>query len=135
MDYEKLAHSRLPIPPLSEQTAIARYLDHADRRVQRYIGAKRKLVKLLEEQKQAIIQQAVTGQIVFVPLRDASDPETGQRYTVRPLQERKGEGGRLLAPREDHPRARQSGLRADRAHRRGRGKLQVIAELVRVLGG
>ena len=58
MDYEKLAHSRLPIPPLSEQTAIARYLDHADRRVQRYIGAKRKLVKLLEEQKQAI-----TGQI------------------------------------------------------------------------
>ena len=58
MDYEKLARSRLPIPPLSEQTAIARYLDHADRRVQRYIGAKRKLVKLLEEQK-----QAVTGQI------------------------------------------------------------------------
>ena len=63
MDYEKLARSRLPIPPLSEQTAIARYLDHVDRRVQRYIGAKRKLVKLLEEQKQAIIQQAVTGQI------------------------------------------------------------------------
>ena len=73
VDYEKLARSRLSIPPLSEQTAIARYLDHADRRVQRYIGAKRKLVKLLEEQKQAIIQQAVTGQI---------DVRTGQPYPV-----------------------------------------------------
>ena len=80
-------------------------------------------------------REVIRLMVVFVPLRDASDPETGQRYTVRPLQERKGEGGRLLAPREDHPRARQSGLRADRAHRRGRGKLQVIAELVRVLGG
>ena len=48
------------VPPLPEQTAIGRYLDHADRRIRRYIDAKQKLVKLLEEQKQAIIHQAVT---------------------------------------------------------------------------
>ena len=46
-------------------------LDHADRRIQRYIRAKQKLVTLLEEQKQAIIHQAVTGQI---------DVRTGQPY-------------------------------------------------------
>ena len=48
------------VPPLPEQSAIARYLDHADRRIQRYIRAKQKLITLLEEQKQAIIHRAVT---------------------------------------------------------------------------
>jgi type I restriction enzyme S subunit len=37
-----------------------RFLDHADRRIRRAIAAKQKLVKLLEEQKQAIIHRAVT---------------------------------------------------------------------------
>ena len=50
----------LPLPPLSEQTAIVRYLDHADSRIQRYISAKERLIELLTEQKQAIINQAVT---------------------------------------------------------------------------
>ncbi len=47
-------------PPLPEQAAIVRFLDHADRRIRRYIRAKQKLIKLLEEQKQAIIHRAVT---------------------------------------------------------------------------
>jgi type I restriction enzyme S subunit len=49
-----------PVPPLSEQVAIVRFLDHADRRIRRYIGAKQKLIKLLEEQKQAIIHRTVS---------------------------------------------------------------------------
>jgi len=49
-----------PLPPPDEQTAIVRFLDHADRRIRRYIRAKQKLIKLLEEQKQAIIHRAVT---------------------------------------------------------------------------
>ena len=65
--YERVS----PLPPLPEQTAIVRFLDHADRRIRRYIRAKQKLIALLEEQKQAIIQQAVTGQI---------DVRTGQPY-------------------------------------------------------
>jgi type I restriction enzyme S subunit len=60
IDYEKLSRSELPVPPLPEQTAIVRFLDHADRRIRRYIGAKQKLIKLLEEQKQAVIHRAVT---------------------------------------------------------------------------
>ena len=50
----------LALPPLPEQRAIVRYLDHADRCIRRYVGAKRKLIALLEEEKQAIINRAVT---------------------------------------------------------------------------
>ncbi len=48
------------LPPLPEQGAIVRFLDHADRRIRRHIRAKRTLIKLLLEQKQAIIHRAVT---------------------------------------------------------------------------
>lgn len=60
IDYEKLSRAGLPMPPESEQEAIVRFLDHTDRRIRRYIRAKQKLIKLLEEQKQAIIHRAVT---------------------------------------------------------------------------
>ena len=68
---DQLKRLSMALPPLLEQAAIVRYLDHADRRIQRYIRAKQKLITLLEEQKQAIIHQAVTGQI---------DVRTGQPY-------------------------------------------------------
>jgi type I restriction enzyme, S subunit len=51
---------RVSLPPLPEQAAIVRFLDHADRRIRRYIAAKKRLVALLNEQKQAIIHRAVT---------------------------------------------------------------------------
>lgn len=50
----------IPVPPLPEQSAIVRFLDHVDRRIRHYIRAKQKLIKLLEEQKQANIHRAVT---------------------------------------------------------------------------
>ena len=59
------------VPPAPEQAAIVRFLDHADRRIRRYIRAKQKLIALLEEQKQAIIHEAVTGRI---------DVRTGRPY-------------------------------------------------------
>ncbi len=49
------------VPSSLEQAAIARFLDHADRQIRRYIRAKQKMIKLLDEQKQAIIDCAVTG--------------------------------------------------------------------------
>ena len=60
---EKYANCQLPLPPLPEQAAIVRFLDHADRRIRRSIRAKEKLIALLEEQKQVVIHQAVTGRI------------------------------------------------------------------------
>ena len=55
-----LLGQKTPLPPVPEQAAIVRFLDHADRKIRRYIRAKQKLIKLLEEQKQAIIHRAVT---------------------------------------------------------------------------
>ncbi|MDE2817531.1 MAG: hypothetical protein OXM03_08585 [Chloroflexota bacterium] len=47
-----------------------RYLDYVDRRVRRYVAAKRKLIALLEEERQAVIHQAVTrGLDPNVPLK------------------------------------------------------------------
>ena len=61
-DLSELRMREIPfaVPSRPEQAAIVRFLDHADRRVKRYILAKQKLIKLLEEQKQAIIHRAVT---------------------------------------------------------------------------
>lgn len=60
VNYETLSRSSLPLPPAGERSAIVRFLDHADRRIRRHVRAKQKLIKLLEEQKQAIIHRAVT---------------------------------------------------------------------------
>jgi type I restriction enzyme S subunit len=60
------------LPPADEQVAIVKYLGHANARIDRAIAAKRKLIALLEEQKQAAINQAVTrGLDPTVPLKDS----------------------------------------------------------------
>ena len=71
LSHEAIKSVCLPIPPLAEQAAIARFLDHADRRIRRYVRAKQQLITLLEEQKQALIHRTVTGQV---------DVRTGQPY-------------------------------------------------------
>ena len=69
---DKLKRELLPIPPPDEQDAIVRFLDVAERRIRRYIRAKQKLIKLLNEQKQAIIQKAVThGLNPDAPMKDS----------------------------------------------------------------
>ncbi len=71
---------RLPIflPPLDEQAAIVRFLDHANRKIDGFIRAKRKLIGLLNEQKQAIIHRAVTrGLDPNVPLKPSGIPWLG----------------------------------------------------------
>ena len=51
----------IPFPPPHEQAAIVRFLDWANGRLEGTIRAKRKVIASLNEQKQAIIQRAVTG--------------------------------------------------------------------------
>jgi type I restriction enzyme S subunit len=48
------------VPDADEQAAIVRFLDHVHGRIERAIRAKKKLMALLHEQKQAIIHRAVT---------------------------------------------------------------------------
>lgn len=68
----------LPLPPLEEQADIAKCLDHANRKIDGFIRAKRKLIGLLNEQKQAIIHRAVTrGLHPDVPLKPSGIPWLG----------------------------------------------------------
>ncbi|MFM7201649.1 MAG: restriction endonuclease subunit S [Myxococcota bacterium] len=60
LNFGNFSRVDLPLVPMDEQSAISRFLDHADRLIKKYIRAKQKLIKLLEEQKQAIIHRAVT---------------------------------------------------------------------------
>ena len=60
LDRDEAYGKAAPLPPLDEQSAIVRYLDHVDRRISRYIRAKQRLIELLEEEKQVIIHRAVT---------------------------------------------------------------------------
>ncbi len=60
----------VPLPPVEEQEQIVRFVRQLDSRVNRLIKAKRRLIELLNEQKQAIIHQAVTrGLDPTVPLK------------------------------------------------------------------
>ena len=60
LSLQRMRDIPLFVPPLGEQAAIVRFLDHADRRIRRYIRGRQKLITLLEEQKQTIIHRAVT---------------------------------------------------------------------------
>jgi type I restriction enzyme S subunit len=63
---------RVPVPPAKEQTAIVRFLGYINNRIRRFIRAKQRIIKLLEEQKQAIIHRAVTrGLEPSVPLKNS----------------------------------------------------------------
>ena len=68
----------LHIPPPAEQAAIVRFLVWANGRLERAIRAKRKVIALLGEQKQAIIHRAVTrGLDPSVPLKPSGIPWLG----------------------------------------------------------
>ena len=57
---EQFGMIHAPLPPSDEQASIVRFLDYADRCVGRYIAAKKRLIALLAEQKQATLNRAVT---------------------------------------------------------------------------
>ena len=103
----KFSSFHVCIPPPPEQTAIARYLDHFDRRIQRYIQAKEKLISLLHEARQATIQRAVTrGLDPDVPLKPSGVDWLGDvpahweirraKYLYREVNERSSTGAEEL---------------------------------------
>jgi type I restriction enzyme S subunit len=53
----------LPVPPLTEQTAIATFLDHETARIDSLISDAQEAITLLQERRTALISAAVTGKI------------------------------------------------------------------------
>lgn len=95
------------LPPSDEQAAIVRFLDHANRKIDGFIRAKRKLIALLNEQKQAIIHHAVTrGLNPNAPLKPTGIPWLGDipnhweirrmKYLLREIDRRSSKGSETL---------------------------------------
>jgi type I restriction enzyme, S subunit len=78
LDFSDLKRMPVLIPTPAEQSAIVRFLNHADQRIAGYIRAKRRLIQLLDEQKQALIREAVTrGLNPSVPAKPSGLPWLG----------------------------------------------------------
>lgn len=60
LSYKELKNKRLPVPPLSEQTAMVAYLDRVTVQIDKAIAQQQRMIDLLNERKQIIIQHAVT---------------------------------------------------------------------------
>ena len=67
-----IKNSKLPIPSPEEQTKIAQYLDHQTGLIDGIIENKQRLIEKLKEQRQAIINEAVTkGLDANAPMKDS----------------------------------------------------------------
>ena len=107
LDSKAYLSEKVAFPPTKEQTAIVRFLDWANGRLERAIRAKRKVIALLNEQKQAIIHRAVTrGLDPAVPLKLSGIPWLGDiphhwdvlraKYIYREMNERSTTGNEEL---------------------------------------
>ena len=69
--FETFKNQVLPLPPPAEQNQIARFLNCKTSQIAKFIKAKKQMIELLKEQRQVIINNAVTGKI---------DVRTGKPY-------------------------------------------------------
>jgi len=111
---ERFLSTKTPQPPPEEVTAIVRFLNFANIRLEATIRAKRKVIALLNEQKQAIIHRAVTrGFDSGVTLRPSGIDWLGDvpkhwnvvriKYLLREVDERSTTGDEpLLSMRMHH---------------------------------
>jgi type I restriction enzyme S subunit len=60
LDWRDFKYLPCLVPPHYEQSAIVKFLEGAEKSIRHYILAKRKLIELLNEQKQAIVKHTVT---------------------------------------------------------------------------
>ena len=101
------------VPPLDEQAAIVRCLDDADQRIRAYVSAKERLIALLEEERQAVIRQAVTrGLDPDVKLKPSGIEWLGdvpEHWEIR-------RGKRLFRPRQELAKPNDIQLSATQAY-------------------
>jgi type I restriction enzyme S subunit/DNA-damage-inducible protein D len=72
LDVQRIANLEFVIPPIKEQTVIANYLDHKTTQIDHLIAKKEQFIQLLEEERVAVINQAVTkGLDPTVPVKDS----------------------------------------------------------------
>jgi type I restriction enzyme, S subunit len=60
LSVEAVSRLRVPVPPLSEQSAIATFLDRETAKIDALVSEQQRLIELLNEKRQAVISHAVT---------------------------------------------------------------------------
>lgn len=71
LNLEPLAETVVPEPPLSEQIAIATFLDRESAKVDALVAEQKRLIELLREKREAVISNAVTkGLDQNVPMKN-----------------------------------------------------------------
>ncbi len=79
ISFSQFGSIRLPVPPLDEQTQIAKFLDYETAKIDALIVKQQQLIALLQEKRQAVISHAVTkGLNPAAPLRDSGVAWLGQ---------------------------------------------------------
>jgi type I restriction enzyme S subunit len=74
-----ISNLKSPLPPRSEQSAIATFLDREAAKIDALVAKKERLIELLREKRNALITRAVTkGLDPEVPLRDSEVEWVGQ---------------------------------------------------------
>jgi len=83
---EKYGDLQLPIPPLSEQTAIVEFLDEQTKRIDAAITAARRAIDFLNEFRTRLIADVVTGKL---DVREAAAklPDEPPEKETEPLDE------------------------------------------------
>ena len=103
--YPDLGELKLPAPPLDEQRLIVRFLNWQGGETAKLVRAKKKFIALLNEQKQAIIDRAVTrGLDPRAKLEPSGIPWLGdvpEGWDVKPLKHWAGINRRALSQNTD----------------------------------
>lgn len=82
IDYNKLKNNLIPVPPLSEQEAIAKFLDEKISKINKLISIRQQEISELRELKKAIINKAVTkGDWKRVRLKNIVKVSSGDAIT------------------------------------------------------
>jgi type I restriction enzyme S subunit len=86
---ERIGYLQQCIPPIHEQTQIAKFLDHETTKIDHMIEKQHQLIELLKEKRQAVISHAVTkGLNPNVPMKDSGVEWLGQvpeHWGITPL--------------------------------------------------
>ncbi len=79
LNMDIVRHFKIIVPPLDEQTQIAKFLDYETAKIDALIAKQQQLIALLQEKRQAVISHAVTkGLNPAAPLRDSGVAWLGQ---------------------------------------------------------
>lgn len=89
LDQDRYFNEKVAFPPFDEQQAIANFLDHETEKINHLIQKQEKLIELIEEERKAVISEAVSkGLDNQIKLKDSDILWLGKipiHWNIRPL--------------------------------------------------